>query len=138
MFLFFLLHLFLSSVFQLYHEEGNFFFLICPFHLTFLCRILFRSVFSHMLKNFFISYVSDHFISILLQHHILKLSKYFCSIFFSVEVSELSDVMLQASHLTQSCDIYKVTNRPCDRVSWLRISNNTDKKRNPTKYTNCK
>ena len=50
---------------------------IWPIQLTFLRRLLFRSVLSYTVKNF-----SDHFIfSILLQNHISKLSKYFRSNF---------------------------------------------------------
>ena len=44
---------------------------------------------------------SDQFIfSILLQHHISKLSKYFCSSFLIVQVSEQYKAMLQTYHLT--------------------------------------
>ena len=66
---------------------------IWPIQLAFLCRILFRSVlFSpvrvHSRTSSLVIF-SDHFIfSILFQHHISKLSKYFCSNFVSVQVSE--------------------------------------------------
>ena len=54
----------------------------------------------YMFKNLFISYF-DHFIfSILLQHHIAKLFKYFGSNFLSVDVSEPYKAMLQTQHLT--------------------------------------
>ena len=52
-------------------------------------------LFSYAFMNLFITF-SGHFIfSILLQHHISKLSKYFRSNFLSVQVSEQYKAMLQ-------------------------------------------
>jgi hypothetical protein len=58
---------------------------------------------SYMVKNFFLVIFSDHFIfSILLQHRISKLSKYFRSNFLSVQVSEIYKAMLQTQRVTSS------------------------------------
>ena len=66
--------------------------------ISFLRRILFRSVFFSPIRSRTLSLVtfSYHFIfSILLQQHISKLSKHFCSNFLSVQISEQYKAMLQ-------------------------------------------
>ena len=97
-FFFFLLLSLPSSVFQWYHEEGNFF-----SELAFLRRILFRSVLFSAIHSRTCSLVtfSGHFIfSIVLHYYIPKLSKYFRSNFLSVQVSGPYKAMLQIYYLT--------------------------------------
>ena len=78
--------------------RGQFILRIPSIQLTFLRRILFRSVLFCSIWSRTCSLVtfSDHFIFyIILQHHILKLSKYFRSYFHSVQVSEPYKAVLQ-------------------------------------------
>ena len=91
---FFFLLLSLSSPVLWRHEEGNFF---LPIQLNFRLMILFKSVLSSSIcsRTSLVTF-SEHFIfSILLQHHISKLSKYFCSNFLDPQVSEPYKAMLQ-------------------------------------------
>jgi hypothetical protein len=75
---------------------------IWPIQLVFLHRILFRRVFSCVhSRSFSLVTFYDHLIfSILLQHHIPNLSKYFCSNFLNVQVCEAYKAMLQTWHIT--------------------------------------
>jgi hypothetical protein len=97
--LFFFLDLSLpSSTLQWPYEEGKFLLRIWPIQLTFLLRILFRSVLFSPIRSSTCSLVtfSDYFIfSILLQHQISKLSKYFRCNFLSTQVSDPYKGMLQ-------------------------------------------
>ena len=56
---------------------------ICPIQLTFIPRILFKSV-SSFLTSFFVNFSGYFIFSTLLQHHIFKLFKYLCANFLQV------------------------------------------------------
>jgi hypothetical protein len=75
----------------------QFLLIIWLFQLDLICRILFRSVHFSPICSRTSSLVtfSDHFISILLQLNISKLSKHFRSNFLSVQVFEPYKAMLQ-------------------------------------------